>query len=139
MSKNILQEWTAVSKLSLTMPLQISHFGSSAKFQFRCPKMVSFVSHQNKWSHCVLCFLFSATGEVKEIFAKARNGEYRLIKVVIENGEMTVLHIRVQTFIKQLFKINVLKLKVGMSEDFKRALNLEPYDILLYLQNINFP
>lgn len=58
--------------------------------------MVSFVSDQNKWIHCVLfflalCFLFSATGEVKEIFAKARNGEYRLIKVVIENGERTVL------------------------------------------------
>uniref|UniRef100_A0A673FIR1 Uncharacterized protein n=1 Tax=Sinocyclocheilus rhinocerous TaxID=307959 RepID=A0A673FIR1_9TELE len=49
-----------------------------------------------------------STGEVKEIFAKARNGEYRLIKVVIENGEMTVLHTRVQTFIKQLLKINLL-------------------------------
>uniref|UniRef100_A0A8C1W3Z7 Twinfilin-1 n=1 Tax=Cyprinus carpio TaxID=7962 RepID=A0A8C1W3Z7_CYPCA len=52
--------------------------------------MVSFVSHQNKWSHCVLCFLFSATGEVKEIFAKARNGEYRLIKVVIENEKLVL-------------------------------------------------
>ncbi|RXN19754.1 twinfilin-1 [Labeo rohita] len=37
-----------------------------------------------------LCFLFSATGEVKEIFAKARNGEYRLIKVVIENEKLVL-------------------------------------------------
>lgn len=28
----------------------------------------------------------TATAEVKEAFAKARNGAYRLIKVVIENG-----------------------------------------------------
>lgn len=28
----------------------------------------------------------TATSEVKKVFAKARNGEYRLIKVVIENG-----------------------------------------------------
>ncbi|XP_042595863.1 twinfilin-1b isoform X2 [Cyprinus carpio] len=31
-----------------------------------------------------------ATGEVKEIFAKARNGEYRLIKVVIENEKLVL-------------------------------------------------
>jgi len=78
--------------------------------------MVSFVSDKNKWIHCVLfflalCFLFSATGEVKEIFAKARNGEYRLIKVVIENGEITVLlhlkhQIRVQTCIKTPFHLH---------------------------------
>lgn len=37
---------------------------------------------------CV-CSLFPATGEVKEIFGKARNGEYRLIKIVIEKGETT--------------------------------------------------
>uniref|UniRef100_A0A672K2J4 Twinfilin-1 n=1 Tax=Sinocyclocheilus grahami TaxID=75366 RepID=A0A672K2J4_SINGR len=31
-----------------------------------------------------------ATGEVKEIFAKARNGEYRLIKVVIEKEKLVL-------------------------------------------------
>ncbi|KAI7791761.1 twinfilin-1b [Triplophysa rosa] len=31
-----------------------------------------------------------ATGEVKEIFGKARNGEYRLIKIVIENEKLVL-------------------------------------------------
>ena len=29
----------------------------------------------------------AATGEVKDIFARARNGEYRLLKIVIEKGK----------------------------------------------------
>jgi hypothetical protein len=33
------------------------------------------------------CFDFTAAEEVKDIFAKARNGAYRLLKVVIEMGE----------------------------------------------------
>lgn len=32
------------------------------------------------------CCSSTATSKVKEVFAKARNGEYRLVKVVIENG-----------------------------------------------------
>ncbi|XP_035282500.1 twinfilin-1-like [Anguilla anguilla] len=31
-----------------------------------------------------------ATGEVKDIFARARNGEYRLLKIVIENEQLVV-------------------------------------------------
>lgn len=31
-------------------------------------------------------FSFSASGSVKDIFVGARNGQYRLLKIVIDNG-----------------------------------------------------
>lgn len=41
---------------------------------------------------CVFLFDLLAAEEVKDVFAGARNGAYRLLKIVIENGTAKYKH-----------------------------------------------
>lgn len=42
--------------------------------EVKCVNLITFI------------FSFSASGSVKDIFVGARNGQYRLLKIVIDNG-----------------------------------------------------
>lgn len=54
-----------------------------APLDYMCDSLIWVCITSLNWG---LCSVSTATAEVKEVFAKARNGAYRLIKVVIENG-----------------------------------------------------
>lgn len=51
-------------------------------------ELIYFLFFKYSKSSFIYCFFFSflASGDVKETFARARNGQYRLLKIVIENG-----------------------------------------------------